>query len=113
MIDNRTKALLDSIGLDVDQPDEEQPGLELELELQPEPEPEPQPQPVPVVVSADAHPIATKSEQTSVCAAGRGVVELEQSCLAAVITAQELATQMLEMTNRWMTLIDEREENSV
>eukprot|EP01043_Picozoa_sp_COSAG02_P022080 COSAG02_NODE_1137_length_14313_cov_6.111369_8_plen_111_part_00 len=110
MLDHRTKALVDAIGFGVDQPNEVRPGPELELE--PEPEPEPRPQPVPVV-PADAHPSASNSDQTSLCATDRGVMELDQSCLAAVITAQQLAKQMLEMTNRWMTLIDEREENSV
>ncbi len=110
MLDNRTKALVEAIGLGAHQSYEVRLALEPEPELELEPELEPEPVPM---MTADVHTIATKTGQASVRAPDSEVVELEQSYLAAVITAQQLAKQMLEMTNRWVTLMDEREEDRV
>lgn len=103
MLDDRTKALVKAIGLNSDQPgDFEQPQRQPHPRLQPEPEPEPE--------AVDGHTFAAGSGQFSVRSEADGVAELEQSYLAAVITAQKLAEQMLEMTNRWVAVLDDRDE---
>ena len=104
MLDNQTKALVEAIGLGANQSGE--------VRLAPEPEPEPEPEPVPMM-AADVHTIATETGQASVRAPDSHGVELERSYLAAVTTAQQLAKQILEMTNRWVTLMDGRDENRV
>lgn len=97
MLDDRTKALVKAIGLKLDQPgDFEQP--------QQNPVPVPEPDPV------DGHEFASGDGQSSARSRTDGVTDLEQSYVAAVITAQQLANQMLEMTNRWVAVLEERDE---
>jgi len=110
MLDARTKALMDAIGLDVNNAGGGQ-------QQQPEPEPEPLTAAA-ASVSAAAGLADGSSSSTLDAAAPAAVVEpaeasaseLEQSCLAAVVTAQQLADEMLKMTNRWLAAIDYQEQ---
>ena len=93
--------MINTIGLDaspgracVEQP---------EPELHPEPEPEPEPERVP----ADSHTFAARGDKADVRPHASEAAQLEESYLTAVYTAQQLAQRMLEMTNRWVALMDD------
>jgi hypothetical protein len=112
MLDARTKALMDAIGLDVNNAGGGQ-------QQQPEPEPEPEPLTAAAASVSAAAGLADGSSSSTLDAAAPAAVvepaeasasELEQSCLAAVITAQQLADEMLKMTNRWLAAIDYQEQ---
>ena len=119
MLDARTKALMDAIGLDVNNAGGGQ-------QQQPEPEPEPEPLTAAAASVSAAAGLADGSSSSTLDAAAATAAavppaavvepaeasasELEQSCLAAVITAQQLADEMLKMTNRWLAAIDYQEQ---
>lgn len=83
MLDDQTKALVRAIGLDVDRPQKEQLSQ-------------------PDRVKPDGHTVTASNGHAGVVYERSGVVELEQSVLAAVITAQQLANQLLDITDRWV-----------
>jgi hypothetical protein len=117
MLDARTKALMDAIGLDVNNAGGGQ-------QQQPEPEPEPLTAAAASVSKVAGLADGSSSSTLDAAAATAAAVppaavvepaeasasELEQSCLAAVITAQQLADEMLKMTNRWLAAIDYQEQ---
>ena len=118
MLDARTKALMDAIGLDVNNAGGGQ---------QQQPEPEPEPLTAAAASGSKAAGLVDGSSSSTLDAAAATAAavsppaavaepaeasasELEQSCLAAVITAQQLADEMLKMTNRWLAAIDYQEQ---
>ena len=102
MLDDRTKAMMNMIGLDVDAA-----GKARMKQSAPELHAEPEPEPCLEHVAAGSYTFPACGDQADARPHASEVVQLEESYLTAVVTAQQLAQQMLEMTNRWVALMDD------